>query len=81
MNDPDPLQIALSAKHHLPAGHAEECRELVKQIALQRPRRHITIADHERWRKTGEPPHKDDNDIEELIQEIRAAQPQERKRK
>lgn len=48
--------------------------ELTVLDALVSPdARRITIADHERWQQTGEPPHKDDADLDELVAEIRSA--------
>ena len=44
--------------------------ELLVTADQRRPRR-ITIADHERWRTTGRPPHEDDNDLEDFIGELR----------
>ena len=44
--------------------------ELLLTADERRPRR-VTVADHERWNATGRPPHEDDGDIGELIEEIR----------
>ena len=69
----DPLQIALGASKPIPASNLEACRELLEVEKLVPPhKRRITIDDHARWQETGRPPHEDDNDIAELIQDLRS---------
>jgi hypothetical protein len=44
--------------------------EMLVTADERRPRR-VSIEDHARWHATGRPPHEDDGDIGELIEEIR----------
>jgi hypothetical protein len=74
-----PLETALAAKLPLPASNAEENRQLINQLAALRPRHRVSVDDHQRWQETGKPLHEDDVDIEDLLCEIRSAQPEERK--
>ncbi len=38
---------------------------ILDDLEAHRPKRRITVADHERFRATGEPPHQGDADLEE----------------
>jgi hypothetical protein len=59
MNTPDPLETALAAS---------------KPITTGSNTRRITVDDHRRWQTTGQPPHEDDADIADLLDEIREIQ-------
>lgn len=62
-SDREQLEVALAAQLPLEVEHLVPAHV-----------RRITVADHERWMQTGQPPHKDDADLEELIQAIRRAE-------
>jgi hypothetical protein len=58
-------------KHDLsPTQHELLAVELLLTADERRPRR-VTVADHERFHRTLDDPHRDDNDIEDLLNEIR----------
>ncbi|MFZ9938134.1 MAG: hypothetical protein ACO3JG_13915 [Luteolibacter sp.] len=56
--------------HHSPTQHELLAVELLLTADQRRPRR-VSVADHARWNAPGRPPHEDDGDIGELIEEIR----------
>ena len=41
------------------------------EMLVPRHHRRITVADHLRWQETGRPPHADDDDLVDLLEELR----------
>lgn len=49
------------------------------EMLVRRHCRRISVDDHARWQETGRPPHEDDADLADLIDELRAVERNTRK--
>jgi hypothetical protein len=78
MIDRQPLVVELLATED--ARRLATATDAARPIGADRfayePQRRITVADHERWKQTGEPPHKDDADLAGFISELRNLKPE-----
>ena len=59
---------------------ADSTRELLEiEHLVPRHARRITVDDHQRWLETGRPPHENDDDIADLLEELREVERRHRR--